>query len=124
MQKPNVKTTTTESAGNLEWSSTLLDGAAVTYEAAENAVTELGNGWRLPTLDELETLVDRSCYDPAIDTEKFPDTRNQAYWTSTPFAWNETAVWVVNFNHGHVDIDHRSHWACVRAVRTGQGNEK
>ncbi|MEX2964771.1 DUF1566 domain-containing protein [Microbulbifer sp. TYP-18] len=123
MQNLNVTTTTTENA-NLEWSETLLDGEFVTHEEAVEAVTELGNGWRLPSVDELATLVDRSRHDPAIDTEKFPDTKNHWYWTSTPFARTDAAVWAVHFRYGDVGNDFRYNLACVRAVRTGQGNEK
>ncbi|MEW5251615.1 Lcl C-terminal domain-containing protein [Microbulbifer sp. 2201CG32-9] len=123
MQNLNVATATTNNtaeSANLEWSSTLLDGAAVTHEAAEKAVTELGNGWRLPRVDELATLVDRSRHDPAIDTERFPDTRSRAYWTSTPCTWNAAAVWVVLFYDGYVLTGYRLSSACVRAVRAGQ----
>ncbi len=104
----------------LEWSETLLNGDRVTYEDAEKAVQELGNGWRLPTRNELESLVDTSRHDPAIDVERFPDTKSTWYWTSTPCAWNDTAVWVVYFDSGHVYNDHRGYSGCVRAVRAGQ----
>ncbi|KXJ45852.1 DUF1566 domain-containing protein [Marinobacter sp. Hex_13] len=106
--------------GNLEWSHTLLDGDAVTYEKAEKAIADLGPGWRLPTRQELEPLLDLSRDEPAIDTEKFPDTRSRGYWTSTPCAFNDAAVWVVLFGVGLVYYYHRNDGACVRAVRSGQ----
>ena len=101
----------------LEWSDTLLDGETVTYETAEEAVQTLGDGWRLPTRKELESLVDTSRHDPAIDTDKFPDTRSKRYWASTPCAWNDSAVWVVYFSSGLVYNYHRSSSGCVRACR-------
>jgi hypothetical protein len=104
----------------LEWSKTLLDGDSVNYESAEKAVSTLGAGWRIPTRIELESLIDLSRHDPAIDTEKYPDTKSKYYWTSTPCAWNDTAVWVVGFGYGFVGSDFRSHLACVRAVRSSQ----
>jgi len=107
-------------AGALEWSHTLLDGDTVTYEEAEKAIAELGDSWRMPTVDELASLVDRSRHDPAIDTEQYPDTRSRAYWTSTPCAWDDAAVWVVLFDVGSVYLSPRHHYACVRAVRSGQ----
>ncbi|MEX2964769.1 DUF1566 domain-containing protein [Microbulbifer sp. TYP-18] len=124
VQPLNTETKTEAGSIQLEWSETLLDGHDVTYEAAEQAIAELGEGWRMPTRKELESLVDTSRYNPAIDTEKFPDTKSDFYWTSTPCAWNDAAVWVVAFYCGIVDVNRRSHYACVRAVRTGQGNEK
>jgi len=104
----------------LEWSHTLLNGKTVTYDVAEKAVAELGEGWRLPTRQELESILDLSRHDPAIDTDKFPDTKSNYYWTSTPCAWRTSAVWVVDFDGGGVGVNGRSLDCCVRAVRSGQ----
>lgn len=103
----------------LEWSKTLLGGRRVTYKQAEKAVADLGDGWRLPTRQELESLLDMSRYDPAIDVEKYPDTKSLAYWTSTPYAWNRCRErWVINFYNGNVYTADRTSVACVRAVRS------
>ena len=102
---------------NLEWSDTLLGGETVTYETAEEAVQTLGDGWRLPTRKELESLVDTSRHDPAIDTDKFPDTKNERYWSSTPYGGNDDSVWVVDFGGGSVGGYHRLSSGCVRACR-------
>ena len=90
------------------------------YETAEKACSELGEGWRLPTRQELENILDLSRHDPAIDTDKFPDTKNNYYWTSTQTAWNPSAVWIVLFASGHVDANHRGLEGCVRAVRASE----
>lgn len=42
-----------------------------------------GGGWRLPTLKELQTLVDPAHLAPAVDTQAFPDTPNDRFWTAT-----------------------------------------
>lgn len=105
----------------LEWSHTLLDGEKVNYEKAEKAVAELGDGWRLPTREELLTLVDLTCHDPCIDTDKYPDTKSGYYWTSSECAWNkDEARWVVGFYYGSVLGSHLDYYACVRAVRASQ----
>ena len=106
--------------GNLEWSNTLLDGERVDYSAAEKAVEKLGDGWRLPTRQELESLLDLSRHEPAIDTDKYPDTKSACYWTSSKCAWNEAARWVVHFDLGLVVGGHQDSLACVRAVRASQ----
>lgn len=111
------------SAAQLEWSPTLCNGERVTYEKAEKAIAELGDGWRLPTRVELISIMDLSRYDPCIYTEKFPDTKSEPYWSSTPTAWNSSDVWVVYFYLGYlgyVSVFHRSNYACVLAVRSSQ----
>ena len=101
----------------LEWSPTLLEGRRVrTAEEAEAAVAALREGWRLPTVKELFCLVDHSREDPAIDTEKFPDTQSEPYWTSTPLAWDANARWLACFSYGNVRY-YLAYSACVRACR-------
>ncbi|MDP2141330.1 MAG: DUF1566 domain-containing protein [Gammaproteobacteria bacterium] len=107
-------------APQLEWSSTLLDGKDVTLAEAEAAVAALGEGWRLPTVKELFSLVDHGRHAPAIDTEKFPDTKSDWYWTGTPCSWNANARWVVYFGGGSVSGYYVSSYACVRACRASQ----
>lgn len=101
----------------IEWSETLLSGNRATYEEAQAAVAALGDGWRLPTRAELESIIDLSRHYPAIDLEKFPDTKSAPYWTGTPCAWNDKARWVVYFGYGFVQDYLQSSGACVRAVR-------
>jgi hypothetical protein len=112
--------TVTDSVTGLVWSQNTV-ASDVTFEDAVKAVEALGEGWRLPTVDELQTIVDRTKYSPAIDTEDFPDTESDWYWTSTPCAWRpESARWVVGFDGGFVYGNGVDYGACVRAVRGGQ----
>ena len=104
----------------LEWSGTLLDGKRVSPAAAEAAVAALGPEWRLPTVQELFSIVDHNRHNPAIDTDKFPDTKSCAYWTSTPVSWDSAARWVVLFGYGHVSGYGDYDSACVRACRASQ----
>jgi sulfatase modifying factor 1 len=53
------------------------------------------SGWRLPTVVELESLVDRAQFDPCIDLTTFPQALGWHYWTST-----STKSWYVSFNNG------------------------
>ncbi|HIJ40660.1 MAG TPA: DUF1566 domain-containing protein [Deltaproteobacteria bacterium] len=39
--------------------------------------------WRLPTLKELDSILDLSVYDPVIDSRYFNDTQSENYWSST-----------------------------------------
>ncbi|MGI6395341.1 MAG: DUF1566 domain-containing protein [bacterium] len=59
--------------------------------------------WRLPTRKELVTLPDYGKYEPAIDTDVFPDTPFDYYfWSSSSIAANTDNAWHVRFNNGYV----------------------
>ncbi|MDA8104600.1 MAG: DUF1566 domain-containing protein [Nitrospiraceae bacterium] len=57
--------------------------------------------WRLPTLDELTTLIDTNYY-PNINTHFFPNVAADAYWSSTPLEGSPGFAWDVYFNNGYV----------------------
>lgn len=62
-----------------------------------------GTGWRMPTVKELMTLIDRSkATGPVIDTTAFLSTTSASYWTATTTAWSATGTWVVDFTDGRV----------------------
>jgi hypothetical protein len=77
----------------------------------------LGTGWRLPSLTELQTIVDERRHDPPIDDVAFPDTPVGFYWTSSPQAGTTDYAWYVAFLHGHADTDVVSNSFWVRCVR-------
>ena len=106
-------------AQGLQWSGTLCNNKRVDHATAERACTALGEGWRLPTRQELDSILDLTRHEPAIDTERFPGTESGAYWSSTPCAWSSDHAWVVSFyGGGSLDCRHVSGNAFVRAVRS------
>lgn len=58
--------------------------------------------WRLPSREELRSLVDygRHFPDPTISTHFFPNTVPQFYWSSTPEAMNKDSAWGIGFTFG------------------------
>ena len=80
-----------------------------------------GPGWRLPTVNELQTLLDVSRETPAIDTTAFPSTPT----TFSVFTWTASRVagtrvtdsWAVNFGVGNGDLDVMTAAHNVRCVR-------
>ena len=77
--------------------------------------------WRLPTVEELFLLADRTRYRPAIDTDFFPDTPSDWFWTSTLGASSPSGyAWFVDFNGGGSNWGGQGRGGFVRAVRPGQ----
>ena len=78
-------------------------------------------GGRLPTRRELESLVDITKYNPAIDKDIFPDTKTDDwYWTGDTVAWRSVYAWTVNFYFGYVDNWGKDYDFYVRPVRSSQ----
>jgi hypothetical protein len=83
-------------------------------QAGSDAVFAGANDWRLPNSKELFSLVERKCFDPAINLTVFPATPSWEFWSSSP-----AAKWV-NFRTG--DVSHSDSYLsrAVRLVRGGQ----
>jgi hypothetical protein len=85
-------------------------GAAATYTwqgALQQAQSVNNNGgfagyknWRLPNMKELDSIVEKQCLDPSINLVVFPESQNNWYWSSSPFAYFSSNAWVVSFNYG------------------------
>lgn len=76
--------------------------------------------WRLPNIKELDSIVDNSTYNPAIDTNFFPDTMSLYYWSSTTSSHYTGNAWLVDFYSGFGSNSGKSNTYYVRAVRGGQ----
>ena len=76
------------------------------------------NDWRLPQVDELQTLLDRSRVNPAADRKVFPDMKSGLYWTATPYTAQANSAWHVNFHLGNVNFSFKRSLAFVRCVRS------
>ena len=77
--------------------------ATATWTGAEsycNGLSLAGKTWRLPTRQELETLVHYGPNDPSIDTTTFPNTAGDKYWSSTTYASLTNNAWTVSFDYG------------------------
>ena len=92
----------------------------LTFAEAESHCTELRTGgftdWRLPDLEELESIRDITRHKPCLDTSVFKSNSSWV-WSRTPTAWSPDFAWVVGFYDGYVYGSHRDDGAFVRAVR-------
>jgi|SRR5450759_1331730 len=78
-----------------------------------------GTGWRLPTIKELQSIVDLSqaAY-PFIDPNAFPSTPSATFWSATlSYGSGASYAWVVNFDRGFTTYNNVSGTNNVRCVR-------
>lgn len=108
-------------------------GTVKTFTSAASVVTQLGlansaadkgyTDWRVPTRNELATLVNRACANPAINSSFFPKNGSLAYITSSLDANAPTTrVWSVDFADGNLSpslLDGARSYN-LRLVRAGQ----
>jgi len=87
---------------------------ALPYAIAALAVEE---GWRLPTVSELSSLIELRCSGPAINNNIFPTTTTAIYWTATRFVNLDGSFWQVHFLHGEIMPEKADSTAYVRWVR-------
>jgi hypothetical protein len=58
--------------------------------------------WRLPSANELQTIVNYSIGNPAITVSYFPNTQANQYWSSSTDAYHPSYAWQVHFGTGRV----------------------
>jgi hypothetical protein len=103
-------------------------GSASTYtwkQALEivNSHTFAGhNDWRIPNRNELISLTAKDRSAPSINSNIFPATPSNIYWSSSPvFSGGEsTHTWGVNFEHSNAVTHTRTDSYPVRLVRANQ----
>jgi hypothetical protein len=79
-------------------------------------------GWRLPTVEELESLVDPNEISPALPGgHPFNNVQSSYYWSSTTYAGDTCYAWTVDMRNGGVINRHKvNHVNYIRPVRGGQ----
>ncbi len=134
--QPNADGTVTDPKNGLTWmrcsmgqvwDGSSCNGTASTYtfdqaNALTGMVTFAGQSdWRTPNIRELQTIVDRSVYNPSIDSSAFPNTPSffgSHFWSGSPVGLN--GAWYVSFSDGYTNFFGGSPSGAVRLVRGGQ----
>jgi Leucine-rich repeat (LRR) protein len=89
-------------------------------ENCENSTDAGYNDWRLPTLFELQSIVNYNrITPPLIDPTVFPNTPNTPFWTSTP-SQQTGHIYQMNFNDGFSQLAEAQNEHYYRSVRGGQ----
>ncbi len=92
-------------------------------QMAKDAVFAGETDWRLPNQKELQSLVEVSCYDPAINITAFPnatDSLSEWFWSSTSSATSGNSAGVVHFLNGGAGMSgDKNGGGGVRLVRGG-----
>ena len=89
-------------------------------EAIKTAET-LSGKWRVPSGPELESIVDRACGSPVVDSSVFPDIQKDEggeadYWTTNPVG-TANLYYFFDFMSGQADGHTRGFQLAVRLVR-------
>ena len=93
---------------------------SVTWDDAWDAAYHAGAGWRVPTKQELLTLISLGCHDPALNDQAFPgmDPDSLLYWSGSQ---DSNGVWIVNFASGGLrQYRGQIQQYAVRLVRSGR----
>ncbi len=113
----------TDSISSLMWQRS-DDGKKKSWNEAKNYCANLkldGHGdWRLPSIDELVSIVDKKKFAPAINRKAFK-CKNAYYWSATEATDKDTkltdarGVLFKNGNHMKYFKDYKDYVRCVRS---------
>jgi hypothetical protein len=106
-----------ETISNTDWTD-----ATTTHPTSYDSATRCGfnSEWRAPARRELLSIVHHGASSPAIDTDFFPNTVSDWYWSSDEYAPVPANAWNVSFNNGYAYASNKSGTDQVRLVRSGQ----
>lgn len=110
---------------NLIWEDTIhTTEDKITHDEAKTYCDSLKDGevsgWRLPTLNELLSIVDYSRSDPAILKEFNHIKSGTVYWTSTAYVRSRDQFWGVDFKDGATEGTLKNYSRYVRCVKAAK----
>jgi hypothetical protein len=93
---------------NIHWDEALIHCEGLTLAGRDD--------WRLPSINELKSIINYKRSGPAINMEYFPNTPAYSYWTSSTFLSSPYTAWSVNFGTGDTYYEPTSSYSHIRCV--------
>lgn len=109
----------------MSWSGSTCTGQSLTFKwnDALDMVNEYNTNkvggrtdWRLPRVEELNTIVEKQCFKPAINLEAFPYSPESGFWTDSSVEGAQPRVWIVHFLHGQQYIANKKQDWRIRLI--------
>lgn len=92
-------------------------------EYCEDLDLDAHEDWRLPNINELNSIVDYSSFNQSIDKSEFSNTKSANYWSSTTHSAYNDSTWNIDFYYGLSDYTSKLAENYVRCVRGGEAGD-
>ena len=125
----NGDSTVTDNLTGLMWAKNANLGGTMTWNDALSYANSLSLGiscgtpltdWRMPNVNELQSLLDRENYIPALPTSHpFSNVPDYYYWSSSTSTSNTSEAWTVYISYGSVSDFNKTTPFCLWPVRGG-----
>ena len=103
------------------WSNSTCSGTPTSYswsQASALSVTFAGSSaWRLPSIGDLQTIVDSTTSNPTINAAAFPNAPSSTFWSSTADSNNANNAMYVSFIYGNSSSLNKAWTFYARLVR-------
>ncbi len=89
------------------------------WKNALSKAQALGNGYRLPNIKELQSLIEGNFNNSAINSKMFPNTPiNSVYLSASTTSYHSPGVWFLWFDDGYSSYTEKNNNGYVRPVRS------